>query len=279
LFSQLTERLLDSTKQWNVLNISSPPFGVYYSTHSFKIVGDTLFNGEHYYKMGVSYMENINPSYNGQIMREDSTGKVWGATFYGNDLQHQGLMYDFSLGVGDTITPYSEMGYYQWGLNFEVLKVDTVFFANKIRRRLALGFTGTTDTCDYWYEGIGSTLGLMYPGLIIYDNSTLLLCYYESDTLLWHNSYAPSCWYTVNINSIEINPTYRLYPNPVYDNLYIDIDEKATLEIINIQGQIVDSKSLTEKVNNLDLSNIVSGVYTLRIKTEKGIAMKKLIKQ
>jgi hypothetical protein len=154
-----------------------------------------------------------------------------------------------------------------------------VFFANKIRKRLALGFTGTTDTCDYWYEGIGSMLGLMYPGLIIYDNSTLLLCYYESDSLLFHNSGIPSCWYTVNINSLEINPSYKLYPNPAYDKLYIEIDEKATLEIINIQGKILDTKSLTDKVNNLDLSNLVSGVYTLRIKTDRGIAIRKLIKQ
>jgi len=61
--------------------------------------------------------------------------------------------------------------------------------------------------------------------------------------------------------------------------LSINIEEKATLEIINVQGQIVDTKNLTEKSNNLDLSNLVSGVYTLRIKTDKGIAMRKLIKQ
>ena len=73
--------------------------------------------------------------------------------------------------------------------------------------------------------------------------------------------------------------TLSLFPNPTKDVLNISINKKATLEIINVQGQIVDIKSLTEKVNNLDLSNLVSGVYTLRVKTNRGIAIKKLIKQ
>ena len=80
------------------------------------------------------------------------------------------------------------------------------------------------------------------------------------------------------INDYQIQ-NLSIYPNPANDKLNIDIEEKATLEIINAQGQIIETKSLTEKSNNLDLSNLVSGVYTLRIKTDRGIAIRKLIKQ
>jgi len=80
------------------------------------------------------------------------------------------------------------------------------------------------------------------------------------------------------VNDFQIK-SLSIYPNPANDKLSINIEEKATLEIINVQGQIVDTKNLTEKSNNLDLSNLVSGVYTLRIKTDRGIAIRKLIKQ
>jgi photosystem II stability/assembly factor-like uncharacterized protein len=83
------------------------------------------------------------------------------------------------------------------------------------------------------------------------------------------------------INDIQSNNSIMIsfFPNPVIDKFTIDINDFANLEIINIQGQIVYTKSLTEKSNILDISNLRSGVYTLRIKTDRGIAIRKLIKQ
>lgn len=79
--------------------------------------------------------------------------------------------------------------------------------------------------------------------------------------------------------NINYEKNFLAYPNPANDKLNIDIEEKATLEIVNVQGQIVDRKSLTENLHIIDISNLVSGVYTLRIKTSNGIAVRKLIKQ
>jgi len=278
LYSQVISPLLDSTKQWNVLVISSPPWGGdYYTTHSLKIVGDTIFNSEHYYKIGISYSQNSPHEYYGFIMREDSTGKVWGAKFSQSTLEGQGLMYDFSVNVGDTITPFNDYSPY---FNIEPLivqNIDTVFHANKFRKRIGLSFTFSTDTVENWYEGIGSSNGLIYPGSFIIDYSFYLLSFFEDLGWVWINPIYSCIW--VGTENIILNESIKVYPNPSSDIINIDIEEEATLEIINTKGQIVDTKSLTEKVNNLDLSNLVSGVYTLRIKTDRGIAIRKLIKQ
>jgi hypothetical protein len=77
----------------------------------------------------------------------------------------------------------------------------------------------------------------------------------------------------------ENNYEFSVYPNPTDKILYISTKEKATIEIINIRGQILDIKNLTENSYSIDISNLVSGVYTLRIKTDKGIAIRKLIKK
>jgi len=101
------------------------------------------------------------------------------------------------------------------------------------------------------------------------DQDTLI----KTDTAIYH------IYVTTDIQEYNDIEKIHIYPNPVNDNLHIDIEENSILEIINAQGQIIETKSLTEKSNSIDLSNIASGVYTLRIKTDKGIAMRKLIKQ
>jgi len=141
-------------------------------------------------------------------------------------------------------------------------------------------FSGHTNDWTYsefyWY----------WEGLIkqIYDSVIVRFCF-KSDSInnnkegwlidqILFNAY-------MVVGDIEIKNEndINIYPNPTNDKLNVEIQEKATLEIINTQGQIVYTKSLTEKQNNLDLSNLVSGVYTLRIKTDRGIAIRKLIKQ
>jgi hypothetical protein len=82
---------------------------------------------------------------------------------------------------------------------------------------------------------------------------------------------------SVNKNSLEID--FKIFPNPTKENLVVEISQNAQLEIFNSQGQLIKAKTLTEKKSDIDLSGISSGVYTLRIKTDKGIAVKKLIKE
>jgi hypothetical protein len=69
-----------------------------------------------------------------------------------------------------------------------------------------------------------------------------------------------------------------VFPNPSSDYITIDIPEKATIEIINIEGQII--KSISAKGNNatIDISGLPSGMYFVTVKTGKGIEVRKFIK-
>ena len=68
-------------------------------------------------------------------------------------------------------------------------------------------------------------------------------------------------------------------PNPTNEKFRIEIEEKAILEIIDSQGQILETRLLMVKENNIDISKLSDGVYTLRIITDNGIAIRKLIKE
>ena len=59
------------------------------------------------------------------------------------------------------------------------------------------------------------------------------------------------------------------YPNPTDNVLNFDMDETATVEIIDATGRIVLSNTSQRGKNRLDVSALPTGVYTLRTVGEK----------
>ena len=73
--------------------------------------------------------------------------------------------------------------------------------------------------------------------------------------------------------------TIQLYPNPVSEILNIEgnsLSEITILEIYNVQGQKINH--LFEIKEKVDLSNLNSGVYFLKLITTNGTVTKKIIK-
>lgn len=88
--------------------------------------------------------------------------------------------------------------------------------------------------------------------------------------------------------SIGINEMYAsddnitVYPNPLSDKLYVKSNEETgyfNLSITDVQGKIIlkAEKQIFEK--SIDLSNVAEGLYFVRIDTEKGSAVKRIIKK
>lgn len=67
-------------------------------------------------------------------------------------------------------------------------------------------------------------------------------------------------------------------PIPTNDKVYIalgDNDTIQSLELYSITGKLF----LETKSTEIDFSNLPAGMYLLKIKTDKGIAIKKVIKE
>ena len=68
-----------------------------------------------------------------------------------------------------------------------------------------------------------------------------------------------------------------VYPNPVRNTLFIDgINHKFDIEICSIMGQKILTQSAT---NQLDISDLSSGIYLLKIKTGQTTVVKKIVKE
>jgi hypothetical protein len=79
--------------------------------------------------------------------------------------------------------------------------------------------------------------------------------------------------YTEQINDLKI------YPNPATNKITIESLQKATIEILNIQGQLLKTITTTGNKTNIDVSAFPIGMYFVKVKTEKGIEVKKFIKE
>jgi len=85
---------------------------------------------------------------------------------------------------------------------------------------------------------------------------------------------------SAGVEQFELNnDQLTIYPNPASDNLEIITQPKSTIEILNIEGQLIKSLKLTDGKTELDVSDFASGVYIIRAMTDKGIMMKKFVKE
>ena len=71
----------------------------------------------------------------------------------------------------------------------------------------------------------------------------------------------------------------NIFPNPSNNNFTIETPEKATIEILNIAGQIIKTINTADKHTSIDVSDLSGGIYIIKAKTEGGVAIKKFIKE
>ena len=68
-----------------------------------------------------------------------------------------------------------------------------------------------------------------------------------------------------------------LYPNPATDEITIETPNKSSLSILNIEGQVLLMSQITEPKTQIDISSLPTGVYFVKLISEKGVQTGKLV--
>jgi hypothetical protein len=84
---------------------------------------------------------------------------------------------------------------------------------------------------------------------------------------------------TVGINKTQARALFNIFPNPATNTLTIETPTKATIEIINIQGQIIKTLKTSEGITHVDVSALPGGVYIIKLNTGEGSLVRKFVKQ
>jgi len=123
------------------------------------------------------------------------------------------------------------------------------------------------------------TIGNFYANdstnyLQIANSNTHLSFYYIDD--VWVSLFTD----TSGINEVQgIENNISVFPNPASDNVTIETPQFSTIQISNIQGQLIKTITTTSTKTNVDVSEFPNGVYIVEVKTEKGVAVRKFVKE
>jgi hypothetical protein len=80
----------------------------------------------------------------------------------------------------------------------------------------------------------------------------------------------------------ELSQYFKIYPNPANDKITIEnssVTKDQTISVYDIQGQLLIQQPMLQAKTNIDIAKLVKGMYYVKVKTEKGIAVKKFVKE
>jgi hypothetical protein len=93
-------------------------------------------------------------------------------------------------------------------------------------------------------------------------------------------NFANTTFQVLSNSIITIDNSVGVYPNPVNDMVNIKANTAiSSIEIYDVQGRIVHKKITNQKTESIDVSAYSNGIYFLRIKTEVGEKVEKIVKK
>lgn len=93
------------------------------------------------------------------------------------------------------------------------------------------------------------------------------------------SSFSTNCSLSAGINNSTVS-TFKLYPNPVQNELFIDFENEQIKEIniLDLSGKMVWS-STNKNIKSINVSDLSQGVYILKVHSENGVASNRFVKQ
>jgi len=145
--------------------------------------------------------------------------------------------------------------------------------------------TGTgTPTCILYY----STNMNSMPGYLVKPNVPFRINAAEGSTIYYYYTYSFTggekntadkkgtfavglCKPEVqnSLKSIDVE-SIKVYPNPASNRLFLNIEDRSTVQLFSISGEAVSQRMSIEKDNGIDISALTAGYYVISIKLSDG---------
>lgn len=82
--------------------------------------------------------------------------------------------------------------------------------------------------------------------------------------------------------SPEVSKQLKIYPNPAEDNITVEspaLTANTFLSIVNVNGQVLMERMITDHKTSMDISNLPGGVYFIRVKNDRMVETGKIVKE
>jgi len=195
-----------------------------------------------------------------------------------NNFEAFELIYDFNLGVGDTVETYFQLT--DEKRSYIVQSIDNFIVNGQNIKEWSL-----TDDCYYYgpkiYELIGSAEGLIPSTCLTIGEPPAISfnCYRDS---VVEFTMVEDCnfWGIPNGLNENSNIQLKIYPNPISRLVQLRIDhfaEHLNLDCYSMDGKLIEKLNLNNKYSQIDISNWESGIYYLKIYSTDNYEIRKLI--
>ena len=267
---------------------SFPEQAEYNATYQLRVIRDTLISGTSYHILKKNTVSHSSSTGNGSLY---SPGYFPSAVFYIKqdtaqkivivlDANNQEkILYNFNKNVGDTANLFIGNSVRTMTLQTK----DSLFLNDGIYHKRFHFLDGSGYYGGYVIEGVGALTGLVTPCFVGIEFVDHIVCMAKINptiqTIYHQNGIGYSCSIVTSIkpNELLIN-TFTIFPNPTNSLLTLQTDEEITsITIYNTIGETCSFKPLSAK--SIDISGLSSGVYYLEVKTAKGLAHKKFVKE
>lgn len=289
LIGQSVDHFINEDSKWNlasvypVYNPEIPGF-VEKRTTYYSFLGDTVIGDKTWLKLYSSWdtLFLLNLHYHGLIHSSD------GIVSFRDVNNNLSTLYNFNLGVGDSVFFNLPM----MPQNIAINNIDSVQINGLYFKRFTFdeptGINFSDVLNEVWIEGIGSHHGLLFPRTprkfaTEWPDKLDLTCSFTEEIQYWDNPSYNGCYTNIILGKQEQSSnSYKIYPNPFKDyiiiengNLNVDI---TTIDIYDIQGNIVYSEKTTNTIHRIVLNNLPVGIYYVRLNKDGNIHQKKIIK-
>ncbi|KAF2509778.1 T9SS type A sorting domain-containing protein [Flavobacterium arcticum] len=131
-------------------------------------------------------------------------------------------------------------------------------------------------TIDYYINDVAITTINAYEGTTIN-----ILGFLYDDWATSYNIDNVTVSTTLGVNDVLVS-SFAVYPNPVNDIVTISNDNNTFInsyKIIDINGRIVKSADINNVTTlQINMSDLVSGIYIMKVSSDKGEIVKKVVK-
>lgn len=100
------------------------------------------------------------------------------------------------------------------------------------------------------------------------------------DTIpVFWQTFGDSTLLLMGIKEIENLNVFQIYPNPAINYITIQSPQNSTIDILNIQGQTILQRPLQQGKTDINISDLVKGVYILRLLSNDKMEVVRIVKE
>lgn len=238
---------------------------------------DTVINSLTYTKLNY-----CGGNYRGAL--RNNSGQVF---FVSKDSVNEMLLYDFTVGVDDTLTDIY-LSYY-WFDTLFVSAVSSITIGGQLHKTIFLKDENHNDLPDYWIEGIGCSAGLLvdpFSNMNVSGWYNEFACFSSNDSIFnpqTNFSYQGlgSCQLNYLSDDQLFEEPFNIYPNPANESVNLVFNEiiSGCIQIFDLSGKLIFSKNIAQAISHLliDLTTFESGTYLVQLNSENGVIVRKLV--